>query len=302
MKKETILVTGANGLLGQAVSKIFRRESDLNLILTSVEDQSYSETDYAYEKLDITRKEDVKKAVARFQPSLILNCAAYTDVDGCETERELCWKLNVDAVKNLIIAARPHGIKLVHISTDYVFDGKKGPYTEEDTPNPISFYGKSKLAAENAILASGITHAIARTMVLFGVGRNVKPNFAVWLVNKLSANQEINIVDDQIGNSTIVDNLAYGLLKIIEQDRTGIFNIAGKEIESRLDFTYKLCDVFGFDKSLITRIKTASLGQPAPRPLNSGLITLKAETELQFNPYDTIDSLELFKHLLKDLN
>ncbi len=300
MNNNTILVTGSNGLLGQAVTSVFTRESNLNLVLSSVEDKSLADSNYKYIQLDITKKDDVKKAVGSVKPSVILNCAAFTNVDACETERELCWKLNVDAVKNLIISARPHGIKLVHISTDYIFDGKSGPYTEEDTPNPVSFYGKSKLAAENAIFASGIEHAVVRTMVLYGVGKNIKPNFAQWLVNKLSAKEKINIVDDQIGNSTIADNLAFGLLKVIEENKSGIFNIAGKDIESRLQFTLKLCDVFGFDKSLINKIATASLNQPAPRPLNSGLVTLKAQTQLQFRPFETKDALELFKYLLKN--
>jgi dTDP-4-dehydrorhamnose reductase len=298
MKKGKVLITGSNGLLGQAVTAIFTRESDFDLILTSVEDKSFMGFESNYNKLDITSKEQVKSAIAHHQPDIVLNCAAFTDVDKCETERELCWKLNVDAIKNLIISTRPHNIKLVHISTDYIFDGKHGPYDEEAVPNPVSFYGRSKLAAENAIFASGINAAIVRTMVLFGVGQNVKPNFAVWLINKLTAKEKVNIVDDQIGNSTIVDNLAFGILKVIESEKAGIFNIAGKDIESRLDFTYKLCEVFGYDKSLINKIKTASLNQPAQRPLNSGLITLKAQTELQFKPFDTVEALQLLKFQL----
>ena len=117
----------------------------------------------------------------------------------------------------------------------------------------------------------------------------------MWLINKLAAKEKINIVDDQIGNSTIVDDLAYGTLKLIEKEKTGIYNIAGRDIESRLEFTMKLCDVFGFDKSLIKRIKTKDLNQPAPRPLNSGLITLKAETELGFKPMNTVEALQLLK-------
>jgi dTDP-4-dehydrorhamnose reductase len=298
MKKGRVLITGANGLLGQAVTAIFTRESDFDLILTSVEDKSFMGLDSNYHQLDITSKEQVKSAITKHGPDVVLNCAAFTDVDKCETERELCWKLNVDAIKNLIIATRPHNIKLVHISTDYIFDGKNGPYDEEAIPNPVSFYGRSKLAAENAIFASGINASIIRTMVLFGVGQNVKPNFAIWLINKLSAKEKINIVDDQIGNSTIVDNLAFGILKVIESERAGIFNIAGKDIESRLDFTYKLCDVFGYDKGLINKIKTASLSQPAQRPLNSGLITLKVQSELQFKPFDTMEALQLLKFQL----
>lgn len=295
---ERILITGANGLLGQAVMHIFTRESDFELVQSSVEDKPFINFGSEYYKLDITNKEEVKDAVRRFNPKIILNCAAFTDVDKCETERELCWKLNVDAVKNLIIASRINDAKIIHYSTDYVFDGKNGPYDETATPNPISFYGRSKLASENALIASGADSAIIRTMVLFGLGVNVKPNFALWMINKLKAKEPINIVDDMSGNSTISDDLAYGSLKLIEKNAKGIYHIAGRDIESRYDFTMKLCDVFGFDKKLIARIKTKDLNQPAPRPLKSGLITLKAETELGFTPMDTVESLRFLKYQL----
>ncbi|MCE1164905.1 MAG: dTDP-4-dehydrorhamnose reductase [Bacteroidetes bacterium] len=298
MKKGKILITGSNGLLGQAIVSIFTRESDFDLVLSSVEEKSNISLNYNYVQLDITAKDKVKKAVAEIAPDIIINCAAYTDVDGCETERVLSWKLNVDAVKHLIIAARPNNAKLVHFSTDYIFDGKNGPYDELATPNPISFYGRSKLAAENAVISSGIRFAVIRTMVLFGIGSKVKTNFATWLINKLSAGERINIVDDQIGNSTIVDDLAYGALKLIEAEKEGIYNIAGRDIESRLDFTYKLCDIFGYKKDLIKIIKTKDLNQPAPRPLNSGLITLKVQSELGFEPMGTVEALQLLKYQL----
>lgn len=298
MKKGKILITGSNGLLGQAIISIFTRESDFELVLSSVEETSNINLNYKYIQLDITSKEQVKKTVADTAPDLIINCAAFTDVDGCETERVLSWKLNVDAVKHLIIAARPNNVKIVHFSTDYIFDGKNGPYDELATPNPVSFYGRSKLAAENALISSGICYSIIRTMVLFGIGSKVKTNFATWLVNKLSAGERINIVDDQIGNSTIVDDLAYGTLKLIEAEKEGIYNIAGKDIESRLEFTYKLCDVFGYKKDLINVIKTKDLNQPAQRPLNSGLITLKVQSELGFEPMTTVESLQMLKYQL----
>ncbi len=295
-----VLLTGANGLLGQAVISIFSRESDFDVIATSVEPELYVEAgNYRYEQLDVTVKENVKKAVKKHNPDVIVNCAAFTDVDKCETERELCWKLNVDAVKNLIISSRISDSKVIHISTDYIFDGKNGPYTEDSTPNPVSFYGRSKLASENALTTSGIDYVILRTIVLYGIGNKVKSNFALWLINNLSMNKPVNIVTDQIGNTTVSDDLAYGILKCAEQDAYGIYNIAGKDIISRLDFTYNLCDIFGFDKSLVTSILTSDLNQPAPRPLKSGLITLKAETELGFKPMDSKEGLQLLKYQMR---
>jgi dTDP-4-dehydrorhamnose reductase len=296
MKK--ILITGANGLLGQAVSSIFKRESDFELIQSSVEDSPFLDLGIKYLKLDITNKDEVKKLVSQNHPDVIINCAAFTDVDKCESERENCWRLNVDAVKNLIIASRPHNIKIVHYSTDYIFDGKNGPYKESSIPNPISFYGRSKLASENAIILSGVDSIIVRTMVLYGVGVKVKSNFALWMIDKLSHNIPINIVDDMIGNSTLADDLAYGTLKAVEKNVKGIYNITGADIISRYEFAMILCDVFKYSKSLVKRIKTKDLSQPAPRPLNSGLITYKAETELGFKPMDTLEGIRLLKYQL----
>ena len=290
-----ILIIGSNGLLGQAIVILFTRESDFNLILSSIEEESYLSYGQEYVQLDITKKDDVKEIIKHLSPNVIINCAAYTAVDNCETERELCWKLNVDAVKNLIIAARPYNIKIVHYSTDYVFDGVNGPYTEEATPNPISFYGRSKLASENALITSGINYTIIRTMVLVGIGKNVKPNFAEWLINKIKNNESVNIVDDQIGNTTMADDLAYGTLKIVEKDCKGIYNIAGGDIISRLEYAYKVCEVFKLNKKLITPIKTSQLNQPAPRPLNSGLITYKAEAEFGFKAMDSLEGLRYLK-------
>ncbi|MBX7044608.1 MAG: dTDP-4-dehydrorhamnose reductase [Ignavibacteria bacterium] len=290
-----IFITGANGLLGQAVTSIFTRETGWELICSSVEDKSFLDYGNKYEKLDITDKEEVKRVINLHRPDVIVNCAAFTNVDACETERELCWKLNVDGVKNLIIAARKEDCRIIHISTDYVFDGKNGPYTEEDTPNPISFYGRSKLAAENALTTSEVSHAIVRTMVLFGIGINIKPNFALWMIDKLKTGDNINIVDDQIGNATMVDDLAWGILKVVEKKQTGIFNIAGSDILSRYDFALKICDVFGFNKALVHRIKTKDLSQPAPRPLNSGLVILKATSQLGISPMDSLESIRLLK-------
>ena len=290
-----VLLTGSNGLLGQAITSIFSRESDIELIQTSAEEKSYLDYGYTYKTLDITQKDDVKKNVEFYEPDVIINCAAFTNVDKCETERELTWKINVDGVKNLIIAARRSGSKIVHFSTDYIFDGKNGPYIESSVPNPISFYGREKLASENSLITSDIRFTIIRTLVLFGIGNKVKPNFALWMLEELRNNRPVNIVTDQISNVTMIDDLAFGTLKIVEKDCSGIYNIAGSDILSRYDFALKMCEVFKLNKSLVMPITTAMLNQPAPRPLKSGLITLKMESELGFRTMDSLESLRLLK-------
>jgi dTDP-4-dehydrorhamnose reductase len=137
-----VIITGSNGLLGQSLVSVFTRESDHELILTSTEDKPFTDFGHIYRKLDITDKEEVKKMIGFYEPDTIINAAAYTEVDKCEEERELCWKINVDGVKNLIIAGRGNDARIVHFSTDYIFDGKNGPYDEEATPKPLACRGK----------------------------------------------------------------------------------------------------------------------------------------------------------------
>ena len=297
-EKGKILITGSNGLLGQAVTSIFTRESDFQLLLTSSEDKPHLDVKSEYTKLDITKKEDVKQVASKYKPDVIINCAAFTDVDRCESERENCWKLNVDAVKNLIIASRINNSKIIHISTDYIFDGKSGPYDELHKPNPVSFYGRSKLASENALTLSGVNYAILRTIVLYGYGKMVKQNFALWLISKLKNGEPVNIVTDQIGNATLSDDLAYAILKVTENDFRGIYNVAGKDIISRYEFALNLCEVFGYNKKLVFPISTKDLNQPAPRPMKSGLVTLKAETEFGINFMDSKEGLQVLKYQL----
>lgn len=293
-----ILFTGSNGLLGQAITTVFSRETDYELIQTSFEEKSYLDYGFPYEELDITKKDMVKRVVEYYSPDVIINCAAFTNVDKCETERELSWKINVDGVKNIIIAARRCNSKVIHYSTDYIFDGKNGPYDENAIPNPISFYGREKLASENALVTSDIKHTIIRTLVLYGIGNNIKPNFAIWMMDNLRRNLPINVVTDQISNVTMIDDLAWGTLKIIEKDCTGIYNIAGADILSRYEFAMKMCDVFKYNKELVIPITTKELNQPAPRPLKSGLTTYKMESELGFKTMDSLEGLRLLKFQL----
>jgi len=297
---QRILVVGSNGLLGQKMAEHLLRGTAYHITMASIEEQPVRPLESApYRKLDITSHKEVREIVEHVRPDVIINCAAMTNVDACETDRETAWKINVKGVEYLAEAAMKHHAQVVHVSSDYVFDGKNGPYSEDDKPEPLSYYGKSKLASENVLRSAGIHFVIARTMVLYGYAVGVKANFALWLVQSLQAKQTVRIVDDQIGNPTLVDDLAYGLLRAVELGKTGIFHIAGREITSRYEFALRLARVFGLDESLILPIKTASLKQPAARPLKSGLITLKAEVELGYKPSSIEHGLEVLKIHMK---
>lgn len=294
-----ILITGSNGLLGQKLTVLLSRGSDYELLLTSKHESSvFEEEELQYRQLDITNRNDVRRVVDDFQPDVIINTAAITNVDQCETVRQLAWNVNVKGVENLAIAAKFVGAKIIQLSTDYVFDGKNGPYDEEARPNPLSYYGRTKLASENVLRMSEIPFTIVRTMVLYGVAPRIKVNFVLWLIHELELGKPVRVVDDQFCNPTLADDLAYAILKIIAFEREGIYHIAGAELLSRYEFAVKLAKHFGLEKKLITPVKTITLKQTAPRPLRSGFITLKAETQLGIKMSNVEQGLMIVKNQL----
>jgi len=296
-----ILICGSNGLLGQRLSLLLNKQTDAEVLSTSHHRSFVFDRQlFDYTQLDITKKGDVKSLISSFQPTVIINAAAATNVDWCESNREAAWKANVTGVENLMEACRKVDAKLVHVSTDYVFDGKGGPYDELARPNPISYYGKTKLAGENAVRASGIPHAIVRTIVVYGYGVDVKENFALWVINSLREGKKIRCVNDQVSNPTYVTDLAQAIIRIIELQREGTYHVCGSEHLSRYDFAVRAANVFALSPDLITPVPSAVLNQPAPRPMVTGFITLKAETELGVQMRDTTSGLELLKSEIFD--
>lgn len=292
--KTRILIFGSNGMLGQRAVEFYSNNKNVELLSSSIEDQSVN-PEIEYISCDITERTQVKKIIYDFCPDFILNAAAFTNVDLSESERENAWKLNVKAVEYIAEAARAIDAHIIHISTDYIFNGKNGPYSENDKPSPVGYYGRTKLASENAIKLNGVKNTIIRTNVLYGIAKKSRPDFVRWVVNSLRAGKEIKIVTDQINNPTFIDDLVSAINKIISFKKEGIFNIGGKEFLSRYDFTIQIADFFKLDKTLITPIKTSDLNQPARRPLKSGLLTLKAQTELDYKPVSIAESLSLMK-------
>ena len=296
--KNRVLIVGSNGMLGQRLTEFFLKNDRVELHCCSAEEESYI-SDIDYVKLDIRNKKEVRKVIHNFYPDFIINAAAYTNVDGCESNKELAWKINVDGVKSLAYYGSAVDSHIIHISSDYVFDGVAGPYSEVDQPNPISYYGRSKLASENVLKGSGCRYAIVRTNVLYGQAKYGRPDFVKWVVNSLRESQVIRIVTDQINNPTYLDDIVFGINKIIKLNKEGIYNLAGPEFLSRFEFAERIAEYFKLDRNLIIPIKTKELKQPALRPLNSGLIILKAETELNYKPHSIKESLALMK---KELN
>lgn len=296
--KNRILITGSNGMLGQRAVQFYLKNENVELLATSVEEKSLIEN-VDYISCDIKDRNSIKKIILDYCPDFIIHTAAFTNVDLSEKLREDAWKINVKGVEYISEAARAIDTHIIHISTDYIFDGKDGPYSENAIPNPLGYYGRTKLASENALRISNTYFTILRTNVLYGIALNSRPDFVRWVVSSLDENKNIRIVNDQINNPTFIDDLVQAINKIIEFKKTGIFNVGGIEFLSRYDFTLRIADYFNLDKKLITPVRTEELKQSARRPLKSGLIILKAETELGYKPHSIIESLAAMK---KELN
>jgi dTDP-4-dehydrorhamnose reductase len=291
--KRRILVAGSNGMLGLRTVDFFSKQQNVEVLGCSIEDKSIT-NNYEYICCDLTKKEKIKKVAYDFYPDFIINAAALTNVDLSETERENAWRLNVKAVEYLAEIARVLDSHLIHISSDYIFDGTNGPYAENAKPNPLGYYGRTKLASENALKISGAVYTILRTNVLYGIASN-RLDFVRWTIKSLKENKQINIVTDQYNNPTFIDDLVQAISKVIEFRKDGIYHIGGRDFLSRFDFSKRIADFFKLDSTLIKPIGTEELNQKARRPLKSGLITLKAETELGYKPHTLAESFGMMK-------
>lgn len=282
-----VLITGANGLLGQDLVSQMSRLPEYDVLATGRDpDPKFRGCSCGYTMLDITSAADVRDLFQNFTPTVVVNCAAMTNVDQCESERDDCWRTNVEAVEILARHCKATGARLVQISTDFVFDGEGGPYRETDRPNPINFYAKSKLAAENSVRGSGLENwAIARTVLVYGTGERLsRSNIALWVIESLSRGKEIHVVTDQWRTPTYAPDLASGIERIVRFEKSGTFHLAGREYLSIHDFALAIAEVFELDANLIKPTDETQFTQTAPRPPRTGFIILKAETELGFKP------------------
>lgn len=291
---DKILIAGARGLLGQKTLEIFKQESEYELIPCEL-----SAGEEGFVELDITDRQKVTDIVGDLRPSVIVNTAAFTDVDRAETEKEVAYKVNATAVGYLAEAAHIFNAKLVHVSTDYVFSGKKGNYAEDSLPEPLGYYGKSKLAGENIARSQLSNLAILRTQVLYGYGRNIRKNFVLWALEMLSGRKEFSVVTDQIGNPTLADELAFAILKVVKKNAVGLYHVSGFESMSRYDFARRIAEVFNFDAEMISPTTTDKLKQKARRPMNSSFICLKAQTDLGIKMPAVTDSLSRMRQQMK---
>ncbi|MCF8284828.1 MAG: SDR family oxidoreductase [Sphingobacteriales bacterium] len=295
-----ILVTGSNGLLGQKLTDMLRYHSDYELIASSKGENRYPETvGYTYEQLDVTDYTDIERLIVKYQPYAVIHTAAMTNVDQCESEKEACQKLNVDSVAHLIKLANQHPFYLVHLSTDFIFDGTTGPYKETDAPNPLSLYGHSKNDAELLLLASNINYSILRTIIVYGVAAAMsRSNIVLWAKGALEKGSPIKVVNDQYRMPTLAEDLAKACILAIEKRAQGIFHISGKDYMSVIEMVRRIAKFFKLDDSIIEETDSSTLNQAAARPPKTGFVLDKAIHELGYAPHSFEEGLAVVQKQL----
>lgn len=297
-----ILITGSNGLLGQYLVKIFQ-EKKLDFVATSKGKNRNTKLKNAnYKSLDICNKKALQDVFEKYQPNTIINTAALTHVDICEKEKEKCWQINVAAVQNLLEICEKKNTHVIHLSTDFVFDGQKENfYKENDVTNPLNYYGKSKEAAENILLKSSFKNwSFVRTILVYGFLPNMsRSNLVLWVKEHLEKRQKISVVADQFRNPTYAKDLAKGCCSIAQKKATGIFHLCGKENMSILKMAKSVANFFELPENLIHPTSSEKLNQPAKRPPHTSFDLKNAKKKLNYAPISFEESLQEIKNTIQ---
>ena len=289
-----ILYTGSNGLLGQKLAQATPGYPDHEFLATARGQNRVENLGRAtYASMDITDATEVNNVVNAFKPNVIIHGAAMTHVDQCEQHKEQAHLLNVVGTQNMATAAESVGAHLVHISTDFIFDGKDGPYKEDAKPNPVSYYGETKLEAER-IVEQLENWSILRTVLVIGMAEDLsRSNIVLWAKGALEKGQAINVVDDQFRTPTLAEDLAQGALLAATQKAQGVFNISGPDFMSIYELVEAVATHFGLSMDTVTKVSSETLNQPAKRPPVTGFDISKAIDQLGFNPHSFPEALKV---------
>jgi dTDP-4-dehydrorhamnose reductase len=301
---KNVLVTGANGLLGQKLVEMLLPFANQYQIIATArgENRAKITKGYIYEPLDITNVDAVSAIFEKYQPDAVIHGAAMTNVDQCEDQKELCWDANVNAVLYIVNECKKYNSRLIHVSTDFIFDGKNGPYTENAEANPLSYYGESKLAAEKLVQNSGLHWAIARTVLVYGVINDPsRSNIVLWAKNALESKKEIFVVDDQFRTPTLAEDLADGCIKILLMEKEGIFNISGKDFLSVFQMVQKVAEFYDLSMDNVKKVSSSTLNQRAKRPPITGFVIDKAVRELGYDPVSFSEGIQIIDFQLASL-
>jgi dTDP-4-dehydrorhamnose reductase len=282
---QKLLVTGASGLLGNKIAKIANNTYEVIPTYNTTALHSNSV------KLDITNLNAVSNVFSKLEPNIVIHTASETNVDKCEIEKEHAWKTNAEGTRNIAEACQKVNAKLVCVSTDYVFNGEKGLYEEEDKPDPVNYYGLTKLEGEKQVIKHCQNHAILRTSVLYGWHPR-KLNFTTWIINQLRQGKQVTVVDDHYNTPTWAGSLAEMAIEIADKDLQGLYHTSGRERISRYEFAKQIARIFNLDANLVKPVKMSQLtAWIAKRPKDSSLSTGKIQKQLKTKPLNITEGL-----------
>lgn len=297
---KTVLITGSNGLLGQKITALILAKKPMRLVATNRGTNKYPiKEGYVYEEMDLLARKRVAEVLRQYRPEVVIHAAAMTNADICHDQPEECWKVNVEATGYLVSLCEEMGTHFIYVSTDFIFDGKSGPYKEDDRPHPLSVYGHSKLAAEQIVRGMKGSWAIVRTILVYGVLSNMsRSNIVLWAKKSLEEGKPIKVVNDQWRMPTLAEDLAEGCLQIAQERAEGIYHLSGKDMMSVVEMVRQVADAWQLDKSLIEEINSADLRQKAARPKKTGFVLDKAMTKLNYKPHSFEEGLEMVREQL----
>lgn len=300
---KTILVTGSNGLLGQKLTERIITSKQFNLIATSKGASRFpGQHGYKYVSMDILDPLNVQDVMEKYRPDAVIHTAAVTNVDTCEAQQDLAYALNVKAVETLIENCETYNSQFIHLSTDFIFDGAAGPYDELANPNPLSYYGQTKVAAEELVKKAACPWVIIRTILVYGiVGDLSRSNIVLWAKAALEKGEPINVVNDQWRMPTLAEDLADACLLAVEKAAQGIYHVSGKDMMNITGLVRRVAAYWNLDSSLINEISSVSLNQSARRPAKTGFILDKTIADLGYKPHSFEEGLAILDEQVKAL-
>ncbi len=290
-----ILITGSNGLLGQKLIRQLTKQKADFLATSLGENRNPDCPNAKYVSMDISDRDQVEAVFKSYTPQYVIHTAAITNVDYCEEHEAECRRINFVGTQLLFELCKEIKAHLMLLSTDFVFDGSTGNYSETDSPNPLSIYAQSKFDAEQILVNSEYTNwSIVRTIIVFGEGINLsRSNIVLWAKEALQRGDQMNIIDDQFRAPTWADDLAWACIRICELNKIGIYHISGPERMSVYDLVLRVARFYSLDTSSLNKTDSESLDQPAKRPPITGFDLSKARKELGYNPKSLEDCLHL---------
>lgn len=290
---QKILITGANGFVGNHLCELLLPDYEVIATGKGPGRLLISHPHFSYVQMDFTDAQDVESVIGATMPDVIVHGGAMSKPDDCETQQDLAWQTNVTATANLLQAAAAHKAFFVFLSTDFVFDGEKGMYGEDDQPNPVNYYGATKLEAERRVEQYLYGWSIVRTVLVYGDPKAGRQNILTTVAAALRKGEEVSIFDDQVRTPTYVGDLARAIKTIIDKKATGIFHISGSDVRTPYQMAVETARHLGLNEKLVKKVIAGDLVQPAKRPPRTGFYLTRAKDQLGYEPTSFEEGLKL---------